>query len=135
MNCAYGRAIDQPKGSDYIPLAPSLTSIGGITFKVNKYTAASLRYRHISSRPANDYNTLTALGYTLFDAVVNYTRPHYELGMQIQNLFNTQWNEAQFATETRLKYANGMLEPTAKTYLCYTPGVPLFIKLSATYKF
>lgn len=135
VNYAHGRAIDQPKGSDYIPLAPSLTSIGGVTFKVNKYTAASLRYRHISDRPGNDDNSLTALGYTLFDAVVNYSRPRYELGMQIQNLFNTQWNEAQFATETRLRYANGMLEPTAKTDVCYTPGVPFFLKLSAAYKF
>ena len=135
VNYAHGRELDQPKGNDYIPLAPSLTSIGGVTFKVNSNTSASLRYRHISDRPANENNTLTALGYTLFDAVVNYSRPHYEFGMQIQNLFNTQWNEAQFATETRLRYANGMLEPTAKTDVCYTPGIPFFLKLSATYKF
>ncbi|MCW3122255.1 MAG: TonB-dependent receptor [Flavipsychrobacter sp.] len=135
VNYAHGRAIDQPKGQNYIPLAPSLTSIGGVTFKMNKNTTASLRYRHISDRPANDDNTLTALGYTVFDAVINYSRPHYELGMQIQNLFNTQWNEAQFATETRLRYTNGMLEPKAATDVCYTPGIPFFLKFSATYKF
>jgi outer membrane cobalamin receptor len=135
VNYAHGRAIDAPKGQDYIPLAPSLTSIGGVTFKVNKYLNASLRYRHISDRPANEDNTLTALGYTVFDAVVNYSRKHYEFGMQIQNLFNVQWSEAQFATETRLKYANGTLEPQSQTDVCYTPGTPFFVKLSATYKF
>ena len=135
MNYAHGRAIDQPAGQDYIPLAPSFTSIGGATVKINQYLAAGLRYRHIGDRPANEDNTLTALGYTVFDAVVNYSRKHYEFGAQIQNLFNVQWNEAQFATETRLKYPNGTLEPTSKTDVCYTPGTPFFLKLSATYKF
>ena len=135
VNYAHGRAIDQPAGNDYIALAPTLTSIGGVTFKVNKSLNASLRYRHISDRPANDDNTLTALGYTLFDVVVNYSRPHYEFGAQIQNLFNVEWSEAQFATETRLKQRNGVLEPATITDVCYTPGIPFFLKLSATYKF
>ena len=135
VNYAHGRAIDQPKGNDFIPLAPSLTSIGGVTVKMNKNASAGLRYRHMSNRPANEDNTLTAPGYTVFDAVVNYSRPHYEFGVQVQNLFNVQWNEAQFATETRLRYPNGMLEPAAKTDVCYTPGIPIFVKLSAAYKF
>lgn len=134
-NYAHGRAIDQPKGNDYIALAPSFTSIGGVTVKVLKNTSASLRYRHIGDRPANDDNSRVALGYTVFDAVVNYVRPRYEFGLQIQNLTNTKWNEAQFDTETRLKLPNGMLEPEAKTDVCYTPGTPFFLKLSATYKF
>lgn len=134
-NYAHGRVLGQPKGQDYIALAPSFTSIGGVTVKVAKNTSASLRYRHISDRPANDDYSRTALGYTVFDAVVNYIRPHYEFGMQIQNLTNVQWNEAQFDTETRLKLPNGMLEAEAKTDVCYTPGVPFFLKLSATYKF
>lgn len=134
-NYAHGRAIDQPKGNDYIALAPSFTSIGGVTVKVMKNTSASLRYRHISDRPANDDNSRVALGYTVFDAVVNYVRPHYEFGVQVQNLTNTKWNEAQFDTETRLKLQNGILEPAAKTDVCYTPGTPFFLKLSATYKF
>lgn len=134
INYAHGRAIDQPKGQDYIPLAPSFTSIGGATFRVTKSMSASLRYRHISDRPANDNNTHIALGYTVFDAVVNYTRPHYEFGMQVQNLFNVQWREAQFDTETRLRQevANGT---PASSDVCFTPGTPFFLKLSATYKF
>lgn len=134
-NYAHGRAIDQPKGQDYIALAPSFTSIGGVTVKLNRNTSASLRYRHISDRPANDDNSHIASGYTVFDAVVNYIRPHYEFGMQIQNLTNVQWNEAQFDTETRLKLPNGTLEAQPHTDVCYTPGTPFFLKLSATYKF
>ncbi len=135
VNYAHGRAIDQPKGQDYIALAAPLTSIGGVTFMVHKNLSASLRYRHMSDRPANDDNSRTAMGYTVFDAVVNYIRPRYELGLQIQNVTNVQWNEAQFDTETRLHLANGMLEPQSQTDVCYTPGTPFFLKLSAMYKF
>ena len=135
LNWAHGREIDQPAGHNYIALAPTFTSIGGATVKITKNTLASLRYRHISDRPANEDNSRQAAGYTVFDAVVSYIRPHYEFGMQIQNLFNVQWNEAQFDTETRLKYANGTLEPGTTTDVCYTPGTPFFLKLSATYKF
>ncbi len=135
MNYAHGRFVDQPTGNNYIPLAPTFTSIGGLTFKINKNLLASLRYRHMSNRPANQDNTLTALGYTVCDAVVNYSRKHYEFGAQIQNLFNVQWNEAQFATETRLRLPNGTLEATPKTDVCFTPGTPFFLKISAAYKF
>lgn len=135
VNYAHGRAIEQPKGQDYIALAPSFTSIGGLTVKLNKSTSASLRYRHMGDRPANDDNSRTAIGYTVFDAVVNYTRPRYEFGLQIQNLTNVRWNEAQFDTETRLRLANGTLEPQSQSDVCYTPGTPFFLKISAAYKF
>jgi outer membrane receptor for Fe3+-dicitrate len=135
VNYAHGRYLDQPKGQDYIALAPPFTSIGGLTFMLNKNLSASLRYRHMGDRPANDDNSRKAIGYTVFDGVVNYIRPHYEFGLQIQNLTNTQWNEAQFDTETRLRLANGMLEASPQADVCYTPGTPFFLKLSATYKF
>ncbi len=134
-NYAHGRFVDQPADNNYIPLAPTFTSIGGVTVKINKNLLASLRYRHMSNRPANTENTQTALGYTVCDAVLSYCRPHYEFGMQIQNLFNVQWNEAQFDTETRLRYQNGTLEAHPGTDVCFTPGIPFFLKLSATYKF
>lgn len=135
VNYAHARAVDQPAGNNFIPLAPLLTSVGGITGRINKQFSASLRYRHMSDRPANPDNSLTAKGYTLFDLVANYSCAHYECSLQVQNVFNTVWSEAQFATETRLKYPGGMLEPAAKTDICFTPGTPLFLKLSIAYKF
>lgn len=39
--------------------------------------------------------------------------------MNIENILNTDWNEAQFATLTRLKG-----EKAGVTELCYTPGNP-----------
>ena len=135
INYANPQAIDKPAGQNYIPLAPILTSIGGVTFKASKHLTTGLRYRFMADRPANDDYTLVARGYTVWDVVMNYMRKNYELGIQVQNLLNVNWREAQFATETRLRTRNGMLEPTSVTDVCYTPGTPLFIKLSAAWKF
>ena len=52
---------------------------------------------------------LTATGYFITDAVLNYTKPKYEIGLVINNMFNTQWKETQFDTETRLKNESHLL--------------------------
>lgn len=130
FNFAHARAKDEIKGQDFIPLAAKITSMGGATVKFNRYWSSSLRFRHIGNRPANEDNSVIAQGYTVFDMVANYTRKNYELGFQIQNLTNTKWNEAQFDTETRLRH-----EPSPVSEICFTPGTPFFLKLSAAYKF
>lgn len=130
VNYTHARAIDEPSGNDYIPLAARLTSIGGLTFKSNSPFSATLRYRHLGDRPANEDKSVVARGYTVIDAAVNYIRPRYEFGLQIQNLTNTAWNEAQFDTETRLRD-----ETAPVSEICFTPGTPFFLKLSATVKF
>jgi hypothetical protein len=32
-----------------------------------------------------------------------YTRPRYQVGPTVQNLLNSAWEEAQFATDSRLR--------------------------------
>jgi len=131
INYAHGRFLDSAKGRDYIPLAPTLTSIAGITFKTQKGFNASLRYRYISDRPANNDNSVTAYGYFLADAVVKYRVKQYEFGAQVENIFNVNWNEAQFDTRTRLQG-----EPVAGIdQLCFTPGSPRIIKFMLSYYF
>ena len=133
-NYTKARYRDEPKGQDYVPLAAGFTSIGGLTFKIMKDLSAGICYRYMANRPATEDYSLTAKGYNVFDMVVNYIRPKYEFGMQVQNLFNAEWREAQFATETRLRHEVAQHLP-AQTDICYTPGTPFFLKLSATYKF
>jgi hypothetical protein len=130
FNFTHARARDEAKGEDYIPLAAKITSIGGATVKFNKYFSTGLRFRHIGDRPANEDNSVIAQGYTVFDLVAAYTRKTYEFGLQVQNLTNTKWNEAQFDTETRLRN-----EAAPVSEICFTPGTPFFIKLTAAYKF
>ena len=128
VNYSHGRQTDAPEGQNYIPLAPPFTTIGGLTYKEPRGLSGSLRYRHIDSRPANDDGSITARGYFLFDAVLAYTRPRYQLGATVENLLNVEWNQAQFATLTRLPG-----EPAeGKDELHFTPGTPFYLKLNAS---
>ena len=130
VNYAHGRYANNPKGEDYIPLAPIWSATGGITYKNKNGWNGGLRYRYLSDRPAIEDYSLTAKGYFISDAVLNYTKSRYEIGLRINNIFNTQWKETQFATETRLKN-----EATPITEICFTPGTKLMALLSLSYYF
>ncbi|MBT1705983.1 carboxypeptidase-like regulatory domain-containing protein [Fulvivirgaceae bacterium PWU20] len=129
-NYSHGRSIDDPEGENYIPLAPTFTSIGGITTSLKNGLRASLRYRHVDNRPANEDNSVTAKGYFLLDAALTYTRPAYEISLNASNLLNREWNEAQFDTETRLPG-----ERQGLSELAFTPGDPFFIKAGVSFFF
>jgi len=103
LNYAHGRSLDDPAGANYIPLAPVWSSTGGVTYILKNGFNGSLRYRYLGDRPANADYSLTAQGYFINDLVLNYTRPKYEIGLTINNLFNVRWKETQFETITRLK--------------------------------
>lgn len=130
LNYAKPIALDLAEGENYIPLAPTWTSIGGLTFQGKHGLSGTLRYRYIKNRPANEDNSIIALGYTVADAKINFSKKFYELALTAENLFNVDWNEAQFAAETRLKE-----EPAPVEDLTFTPGVPFFIKFSVAYLF
>lgn len=130
LNFNHGRLLDLPKGENYIPLAPSFTSTGGITYRKEKGFSASLRYRYVDSRPANEANSVRAQGYFLLDAVASYKIKNFEIGISGQNLLNSNWNEAQFDTESRLKN-----ESMSVSELHFTPGTPFFIKGIVSAKF
>jgi outer membrane receptor protein involved in Fe transport len=119
INYANPRALDAPKDENYIPLAPTLTSTGGIAVKLPSGISANLRYRYMKDRSANEDNSVVAKGYFVNDLMMAYTRKHWEVTAQIQNLFNVKWYEAQFDTETRLKN-----EPAPISEICFTPGTP-----------
>lgn len=124
FNITKPRSLDAPKGENYIPLAPTLTSVGGFFYKSKKGWNGGISYRYLKDRPANETNTVTAKGYFITDAVLNYTQPGYEIGFSIENLFNTKWNEAQFDTESRLQN-----EASPVSELHFTPGTPFFPRL------
>jgi hypothetical protein len=130
FNFTKPRAVGEPKGANYIPLAPTFTSVGGVYYKSQKGFNGGINYRYILNRPANGDNSIVAKGYFLLDASVNYTRPAYEIGLAFENIFNIKWNEAQFATESRL-----MNEPAPVTELHYTPGTPFFARLKLAFFF
>jgi len=130
VNLTRARAIGEIKGEDFVPLAPSFTSIGGLTAKTKNGLSGSLRYRFIGSRPADEANSVSAEGYFLLDAVASYKLNQFEFTLSGENLLNRDWREAQFNTESRLKD-----EPSSVSEIHYTPGSPRFIKAAVTFSF
>ena len=128
LNTAKPRAIDAELGQNYLPLAPTFTSTGGLSLQTQSGLSGSLRYRYIGNRPANEDNSIVAAGYFVTDLQANYTKRNYVLGLSVQNLLNTRWKETQFATESRLQ---GEAQPVEEIH--FTPGTPFFARLSLTY--
>ena len=130
LNLAKGVYIDEPVGNNFIPLAPNITSTGGLTVIHPMGFEGSLRYRYIGSRPANENNSVVALGYTLINARLGYKFKHVTLFGNIENLANAEWNEAQFDTESKLKF-----DTESVSEINFTPGNPFNVKLGLIVRF
>lgn len=130
INLSRGKAIDEPDDADEIPLAPRVTSTGGLSAIHPSGVEGSLRYRHIGDRPANEFDSVTARGYTVVDLNLNYHLGRVKLLAHLQNIFDTQWNEAQFDTESRLPAES---EPVSEIH--FTPGNPRNVQFGLAYEF
>ena len=131
INYTIARSIEELNGQDFIPLAPDLTSSGSIAVKDLKGFSGNISYRFVDDRPANEDNSIIADGYFVTDLNINYNiAKNWAIGFSIENLFDVEWNETQFATETRLFNES---EPVEE--ITYTPGTPFFLraKISVTF--
>ncbi|MBC6998003.1 TonB-dependent receptor [Cytophaga sp. FL35] len=123
VNYTYARSIEDPDGENYIPLAPDLTSSAGLSFSNIHNFSGGINYRYIKDRPANEDNSIVAEGYFVTDLNLNYNIKNWTLGLIVENLFDTEWNETQFATESRL-----FNEPQSFEEIHFTPGTPFFLR-------
>jgi outer membrane receptor protein involved in Fe transport len=130
LNLSRGEARDEPASANEIPLAPQLTSTGGLTARHKSGLEGSLRYRHIGDRPANEDGSATAIGYTVFELSGAYRTGPYRLSATVENLFDSEWNEAQFDTESRLQ---GEVESVSEIH--FTPGNPFNARIGLSYFF
>ena len=122
-NYTHARSTEEPDGADYIPLAPDFTSAGGLTIDMQNGFSGGLGYRYVDARPANEDNSIVAEGYFVSDANLNYSFKNWTFGLVVENLFDTEWNETQFATESRLfNEANSVEE------IHFTPGTPFYLR-------
>lgn len=123
INYTYARSTEEPDGNDFIPLAPDLTSAGGLSFRDLGNFSGGLMYRYIKDRPANEDNSIVAEGYFVTDFNLNYALNNWTFGIIVENLFDTEWNETQFATESRL-----FNEPMSTEEIHFTPGTPFYLR-------
>lgn len=129
-NYTHARAIDEEAGQDYIPLAPNFILKSGLNALHESGIYGGANVRHIKDRPANEDNSIVAKGYTVVDLNMGYKWKNIDFGFQIQNLFDTEWNETQFATESKLQNETSAIEE-----IHFTPGTPFFIKGVIEYRF
>ena len=130
LNLAHGRFVNAPAGANLIPLAPTVTATGGLIVRDVGSASGGLRARYVGPRAAIEDNSVRALGYLVTELFGSYQIHHVRLIGTVDNLFNVRWNEAQFATTSRLQG-----EPHGITELDYTPGSPRTIQLGAEYRF
>jgi outer membrane receptor protein involved in Fe transport len=130
LNMADGRYVNEPDDENYIPLAPRLTSQGGINFMHPAGFEGAFNYRYLTNRPANEDNSVVALGHLLNNLILAYNFSGFRVFAQVENLFDITWNEAQFDTESRLYY-----ETLPVSELHFTPGNPFNIQLGFSYEF
>lgn len=112
------------KGQAYLPLSVPLYGTAGLYIKLPKGWNGGWNARYMKDRPANEDNSLVAKGYFLNDLTANYTQRKFEIGLEIQNVFNTAWRDAQYEVVSRLKN-----EPAPVDDISFTPGMPFFAKL------
>jgi outer membrane receptor protein involved in Fe transport len=118
LNYTYARSSGEPEGENYIPLAPDLTSSGGLTFNNLGHFSGGLQYRFIGDRPANEDNSIVAEGYFVSDFNLNYNYGNWNFGIIAENIFNTKWNETSPVEEIH-----------------FTPGSPFFLRGKVTVHF
>lgn len=130
INYVLGRSIDEPEGEAYIPLAPDLTSTAGLGLVDWKGFSGSYRIRYMADRPANEDNSIIASGFAVSDISLNYQIKKFTIGFTLENVFDTEWEETQFATESRLQNETESVEE-----IHFTPGFPRFLRGRLLYNF
>jgi len=127
---SHARSSEEPEGQDYIPLAPDFSLVSGLSGIHRSGLFGSLNLRYLDDRPANEDNSIVAEGYTVLDFNVGLEKGQFTFGVDVQNLFDVEWNETQFATESRLQ---NELQPVEEIH--FTPGSPFFLKTMVEFRF
>jgi outer membrane receptor protein involved in Fe transport len=121
---------DEPEGADAIPLAPRITWTGGLSALRPEGYEAAVRFVHVGDRPANEENTVIARGVTVCNLLGGYRVGRFRVNATLENLLDTQWNVAQFDTESRLRG-----EAASVSELHFTPGNPRNVRVGVSFFF
>jgi outer membrane receptor protein involved in Fe transport len=108
-----------------IPLAPELTVYGSVLVKWPEGVTSQLQATYLGARPLTEDRRIEAPSWIVFDLSERYqlpiTLPHgrMEAFLFVQNLLNSEWEQATFAFASRLRN-----EPGSVTDIHFSPGNP-----------
>lgn len=119
----------QFRNGDAIPLAPELTGYGGFILRWPEGLSSQLQATYLGVRPLTEDRSIKAPSWINFDLTERYMIPlklphgHLEAILFIQNIFNTDWEQATFAFTSRLpnEPAGGVQD------IHFVPGNPRFV--------
>ncbi|MBX3307191.1 MAG: TonB-dependent receptor plug domain-containing protein [Nitrospira sp.] len=113
------------RNGDAIPLAPEYTAYGAAILQWPEGVTSQLQATYLGVRPLVEDRSIKSPSWITFDLSERYRIPvklphgRLEAFLFVQNLFNTQWEQAIFAFESRLR-----TEPTGVTDIHFVPGNP-----------
>ncbi|MGQ0695184.1 MAG: TonB-dependent receptor [Nitrospiraceae bacterium] len=113
------------RNGDAIPLAPEYTAYGAAILKWPEGLTSQLQATYLGVRPLIEDRSIKSPSWITFDLSERYRLPiklphgQMEAFLFIQNLFNTEWEQAIFAFESRLRN-----EPAGVTDIHFVPGNP-----------
>jgi outer membrane receptor protein involved in Fe transport len=113
------------RNGDAIPLAPKYTAYGAVILKWPEGLTSQLQATYLGVRPLIEDRSMTSPSWITFDLSERYrlpiTLPHgrMEAFFFVQNLFNTEWEQAIFAFDSRLR-----TEAVGVTDIHFVPGNP-----------
>ncbi len=130
---------------DFVPLAPPILMNGGLTADFHNGFTIALRGRYLTDRPADETDALQAEGYYLLDLFAKYRWRNVELGIQLLNLTNTRWREAQFEDDSCVRNQMQSRDPARACFskpgkdpvtppgaIHFTPGNPIGVRAGVT---
>jgi outer membrane receptor for monomeric catechols len=111
-----------------IPLAPELTAFGALLLRWPEGFNSQLQATYLGTRLLTEDRQFTAPSWVVLDFIERYQVPikldygRLELFLFIQNILNTQWEQATFAFTSRLPGE----PPAGVTGINFVPGTPRF---------
>src|SRR5262249_18560915 len=112
-----------------IPLAPELTAYSALLLRWPEGLSSQIQMTYLGVRNLTEDRTIKAPSWLVFDLTERYLLPvkvaygHLEAIFYVQNLFDTQWEQATFAFTSRLPG-----EPSGGVQdIHFVPGNPRFV--------
>jgi hypothetical protein len=113
------------RNGDAIPLAPEYTAYGAAIMRWPEGLTSQLQATYLGVRPLIEDRSIKSPSWIVFDLSERYQLPiqlphgRMEAFLFVQNLFNTDWEQAIFAFESRLR-----TEAAGVTGIHFVPGNP-----------